>query len=147
MRQAVEAYGKGVPDIRNTLEHSLFASFWNATKALRQHLVEKFLQHRDKKRLEKELEFMTPKEREIIAYLLAKKQKVFEVLPDGEQASTLIAKGFVVRTARKPPALHRDITVEIPAHVWDVLSKHQDSFPYQPSKSEAHAWRTSWMAR
>ena len=126
---------------------SLLAHLWNTTKCLRQHLAEMFHHHRDKKRIQRKLDYLIPKEREIIAYLLAKQQRVLEVLPDGEQAASLIAKGFVVWTARKPPAIHRDITVEVPAHVWDVLVKNRAKFPYEAPKPETHPWRTHWMAR
>ena len=39
-------------------------------------------------------------EREIIAYLLENRQKMFEVRPDGEETATLLAKGFVVHEVR-----------------------------------------------
>jgi len=126
---------------------SLLAYLWNTTKGLRQHFVEMFHHYRDKKRIQTELDYLTVEERVIIAYLLAKQQRVCEVLPDGEQAATLIAKGFVVWTVRKPPAIHRDITVEVPAHVWDVLVRNSARFPYEPPKPETHPWRTPWMAR
>lgn len=102
---------------------------------------------RDKRRIQKELNYLTPKERAIIAYLLAKKQKVFEVLPDGEEAATLIAKGFVVVAKRRPPAVHRDIIVEVPEHVWEVLLKNRAKFPYEGREPERAPWRTPWMAR
>jgi len=126
---------------------SLLARIWNATAGLRQHLAETFHHYRDRKRIQTELEYLIPKEREIIAYLLAKQQRLFEVLPDGEQAATLIAKGFVVPTTRKPPAVLRDITVEVPAHVWEVLVMNRSKFPYEVTNPEAHPWRTNWMAR
>ena len=126
---------------------ALLSYLWNTTKGVRQHLVETFHHYRDKKRIQTELDYLIPKEREIIAYLLAKQQRLFEVLPDGEQAATLISKGFVVCTARKSPAVHRDITVEVPAHVWDVLVKNRAKFPYEAPKPERHPWRTQWMVR
>lgn len=113
---------------------------WSRIASLRQR-------YRDKKRIQTELGSLTPKEREIIAYLLAKQQRVFEVLPDGEEARTLIAKRFVVRTARTPPTVHRDITVEVPPHVWDVLIKNRSRFPCQTPDPKTHPWRTHWMAR
>jgi hypothetical protein len=126
------------------------AGFWKATAHARQLLLRQWFEHREKKRIERDMEFLNPKEREIIAYLLAHKLRVFEVLPDGEQAATLIAKGYVVWTSRKPPALHRDITVEIPLYIWEVLSKHQSNFPYHPlakSENRPNPWRTPWIAR
>jgi hypothetical protein len=126
---------------------SLVAALWGLTAGARRRVVQMFLRYRDKKRIETELGFLTPKEREIISYLLAKNQKMFEVLPDGEEAATLIAKGFVVYSVRRPLALHRDVAVEIPAHVWAVLVKHREKFPYEVRGSVAHPWRTPWMAR
>jgi hypothetical protein len=127
---------------------NLLAYIWSITTGLRKHFAEMFHHYRDKKRIQMELDYLTLKERKIIAYLLAKEQRLFEVLPDGEEAKTLIAKGIVVWTVRKPPAIHRDITVEVPAHVWDVLVKNRAKFPYEaPQKPEANPWRTHWAAR
>ena len=126
------------------------ASLWTATKGLRHSCTRRMTIHQDKKRIEREIPFLTPKERGIIGYLLAKDQKMFGVLPDGEEAITLISKGFVVSPPRQPPALHRDIAVVIPDHVWEVLTKHRGEFPYEPSKrgeTEVQPWRTHWMAR
>lgn len=119
---------------------SFVTSLWSRIAGLWQH-------YRDKRRTQTELKFLTPKEREIIAYLLAKQQRVFEVLPDGEEARSLMAKGFVVRTARRPPTVHRDITVEVPPHVWEVLIRNRSRFPCQTPDPETRPWRTHWMAR
>src|SRR6266849_261717 len=62
---------------------SLVASLWAATRSLRDDCSRMVFRYRDKKRIEAELEFLTPNERGILGYLLAKKQKMFEVLPDG----------------------------------------------------------------
>jgi hypothetical protein len=129
---------------------NIASSLWTATQGLRRLCVRRIAIYRDRKRIEGEIAFLTPKERSIIAYLLAKKQKMFEVLPDGEEAITLISKGFVVYPARRPMGLHRDVAVEIPNYVWEVLLKHQNDFPYEPqtvNKVEIHPWRTHWMAR
>jgi hypothetical protein len=126
---------------------SALSSLWTATAGPLARLVAR---KRDKKRIEAEIGFLTPKERSIISFLLANNQKMFEVLPDGEEAITLIAKGFVVHPVRHPMAFHRDIAVEIPDHVWDVLTKHKDRFPYEPPKHgepDIVPWRTNWMAR
>jgi len=86
---------------------SLAASLWAATRSLRDDCSRMVFRYRDKKRIEAELEYVIPNERGILGYLLAKNQKMFEVLPDGEEAATLIAKGFVVYPERQPPAVHR----------------------------------------
>jgi len=125
----------------------LLACAWSAGLGLRKRIASNFYQYHDKKRIEAELEFLTSEEREILAHLLAKKQRMIEVLPDGEKAATLIAKGFLVYPSRRPLAVHRDVLVEVPVHVWHVLIKHQSSFPYDAPERQAHPWRTHWMAR
>src|SRR5712692_8716469 len=120
----------------------LLTSLWNWTRGLRKLFAWMFLQRVEKIRIEGELEFLIPQEREIIAYLLAKNQKMFEVLPDGEQAATLIAKGFVTYQPRGHLALRRDIAVEVPNHVWEVLAGRRAEFPYHARDPEKQPWRT-----
>jgi hypothetical protein len=126
---------------------SVAASLWTATRSLRDACSRFLFLRRDKKRVEAELPFLTPNERDILAYLLAKKQKMFEVLPDGEEAASLISKGFVVYPARRPLAIHRDVCVVVPDHVWKVLVRHSAEFPYQAPNPEIHPWRTHWQLR
>jgi len=126
------------------------SSFWTASQGAREASYRLIERYREKRRFEREMAFLTPQERNIFAYLLAKKQKMFEVQPDGEQAMTLLSKGFVVHSVHRPLAVHRDITVEVPEHLWKVLIKHQNDFSYEPPKrgeTEVHPWRTHWMAR
>lgn len=89
---------------------------------------------------------MTDKEREIIAYLLAKNQKMFGAESDGGYASTLLSRG-IVRIAAKP-GQHidmMDVPMEIPDYAWEVLSTHKDQFPYTPKRNrngvEPCPWR------
>lgn len=129
---------------------NIVSSLWTASEGVRNGFLCSIERFQDKRRIERELPFLTPKERTIVGYLLAKKQKMFEVLPDGEQAITLLSKGFVVHASRGPMAVHRDIAVEVPEHVWKVLVRHQAEFLYEAPKggeTEAHPWRTHWMAR
>ena len=120
----------------------------SAVAALSQYYVlPKYRRYRDQQRIEGELAFLTEREREILGHLLAHNQRAFEVLPDGEEAATLIAKGFVRLPARHAPAIHRDITVEVPPHVWEVLARHRTEFPQNQSADRGHPWRTPWMAR
>jgi hypothetical protein len=95
--------------------------------------------------------YMTAKEREIVAYLLAHKQKMFTSTPDGGHANTLISKGIVVN-ARRPDQVctYHEIPFVIPEQVWSVLVDHRDEFPYvepQSGESVPHPWRVHWMAR
>ena len=121
----------------------LFPSAWRATLPL--HRL--FALRRAQKRIEAERAFLQPKERRIVGCLLATKQRMVEVLPDGEEAKTLIAKGFLVSSQGQPRVVHRDMCYEVPAHVWDVLVKHQEEFPFDPASDPANPWRTHWMAR
>ena len=95
---------------------------------------------------------MTTKEREIIGYLLAKNQKMFDYTADGGDANTLISRRIVV-CAMLPGQSYTNygVTFKIPEHVWDVLIKHKAEFPYtlpKPGeKTEPYPWAIHWMAR
>jgi len=95
---------------------------------------------------------MTPKERQIIGYLLAKNQRVFTCASDGGYATTLLSAGILVRALRSGQMFAmEDMPVAVPAHIWDVLLAHKDQFPYRPEKDErgveVHPWRVPWMLR
>jgi hypothetical protein len=97
--------------------------------------------------------FMTAKEREIIGYLLAKKQKTLEVDHDGGHASTLISRRIIVLYGQKGQEYRSShMPMIVPDHVWEVLVKHSSEFPYTPPKLrpgdvEPPPWRIPWMAR
>lgn len=97
------------------------------------------------------LPYMTAKEREIVAYLLAHNQKMFTNTPDGGYANTLIAKGMVISAARPGQVCtFQDTPFAIPDNVWSVLVDHRDEFPYVESESGnevPYPWRVHWMAR
>lgn len=123
---------------------------WAATKRLRDYLFHQFHLWQDKKRIEKEIPFLTPHEKNILGYLLTYNQKMIEVLPDGEDAATLMAKGFLVLPNRCPLEIHRDIQVVVPDHIWKILVNHKENFSYRPVMNhgvETDPWRTHWMAR
>jgi len=95
---------------------------------------------------------MTPKERQIIAYLLAKNQKMFTCDSDGGYANTLISRGILVRALISGQVFAAsDMPVAVPNHIWDVLVAHKDQFPYKPERGErgveTHPWRVPWMLR
>ena len=100
----------------------------------------------------KDIPSMTTKEREIIGYLLAKNQKMFDYTADGGDANTLISRRIVV-CAMLPGQSYTNygVTFKIPEHVWDVLIKHKAEFPYtlpKPGeKTEPYPWAIHWMAR
>jgi hypothetical protein len=104
--------------------------------------------HRAKRAVQDYIPHMTAQEKQIIAYLLAKNQKMFTAESDGGYAATLLSRGIVVVAVR--PNQHVDMSavpMAIPDHVWDVLVRHKDQFPYSPQKSQGHPWRVPWMAR
>jgi len=93
---------------------------------------------------------MTPKEREILAYLLARNQKTFTAESDGGHAATLLSRGIVTLLVR--PGQHVDaerVPMGIPDSLWEVLVRHRDDFPCTVAKGEAvrHPWRVHWQER
>jgi hypothetical protein len=87
-------------------------------------------EHRAKKDTEKYIPFMSRKEKEIIAYLLASQTKTFTAAGDGGHAVTLISRGIVVRhMVPGQQALSDDVPFSIPDNVWAVLESNKDKFP------------------
>ena len=91
---------------------------------------------------------MTPKEREIIGYLLHYNQRVFQTTPDGGYAAPLIAKGVVcpIGIAGQVFGAHQ-VPFEIPRPVWDVLTANRATFSYKQASDGAVPWAIHWMAR
>jgi hypothetical protein len=101
---------------------------------------------REKMGLAKRIPYMTPKEREIIGYLLAKNQKTFLAAADGGHAASLLSRGIVVIVARHGQQLDTEnVPMTIPDHLWDVLMQHKENFAYaQPDDEddpEPDPWR------
>lgn len=93
--------------------------------------------------------YMTPKEREIIAYLLGHNQKIFTAAQDGGHAATLLSRG-IVAVALRPGQVFvgEDTPMGIPDGVWKVLAQHRDKFPVtQEALDGPHPWRVDWMER
>ncbi len=86
--------------------------------------------------------FMNEQERSIIAHLLHHNQKTFTGDIDGGNATTLIARGIIV-SALKPGQVFQqlDAPFAVPDVVWDVLIKHKEKFPYQPTERGVLPWR------
>ncbi len=92
---------------------------------------------------------MTPRERQIIAYLLHHNQRVFQTEQDGGYAAPLISMG-VIRTVGITGQVMdpRRVTFEIPDLVWRILDENRAMFPYDPSQEQGGApWAIPWMAR
>jgi hypothetical protein len=81
-----------------------------------------FKRHWAKRAVRDYIPHMTDHEREIIAYLLAKNQKMFTAESDGGYAATLLARG-IVRIAVQPNqhVAMSDVPMAVPDYVWDVL--------------------------
>jgi len=98
-----------------------------------------------KRRVETEIAQMTPREREIVSYLLANDQRVFTNTIDGGYAVTLISKKIIACALLPGQAFTQlEVPFEVPDYVWDVLVKHKAKFPYTPPKSLP--WRVPWDA-
>jgi hypothetical protein len=92
---------------------------------------------RTKRALALYIPFMTPTEREIIGYLLAKGQKTFLAQPDGGYACTLLARKIVIRETGAGQAETREkVLMRIPDGLWRVLARHRSAFSYEPRSGE-----------
>jgi hypothetical protein len=99
-------------------------------------------------KVEEYIPFMTPKDKQIIGHLLHHNQRMFECEPDGGYARLLLSRG-IVRIAARPGQQcdHFHVPFEIPLHIWEVLVRHKEAFPYQPGRNGSDPWRVDWMAR
>jgi hypothetical protein len=101
--------------------------------------------HRERVGLREFIPYMAQDEREIIAYLLAKKQKTFCTDADGGRAKTLLSRGIVITVAQDRQHLDmQNVPMAIPDHLWSVLESHRDHFPYTPADDEDYEeppWR------
>jgi hypothetical protein len=85
---------------------------------------------------------MSEKERERIAYLLAKNQKMFQTTFDAGYAATLLARG-IVRLAGNQHVNPWRVPFTVPNHLWEVLVERRDDFPYTPpahGEVEGYPW-------
>lgn len=96
--------------------------------------------------LAEEIETLSKKEREILAYLLHHKQRVFSCAADGGHASTLISRGLVRHALRQNQVFdYDDIPVEIPLEIWRFLRANGDKFPYEGNEDDPYPWGKDWM--
>ncbi len=95
--------------------------------------------------------YMTDKNRAIIGYLLYHNQKMFQADQDGGYAAPLISKGIIRRSGVHGQAVDQTrMPFEVPDHVWSVLEKNREAFPYTPPPAgevEKHPWAIPWMVR
>lgn len=97
------------------------------------------------------IQYMTDKDREIIGYLLYHNHKMFQAYQDGGYAAPLISKGIIQRSSvHGQPVDPNWMPFEVPDHVWSVLEKNREAFPYEPPTAgevEKHPWAIHWMVR
>ncbi len=109
------------------------------------------LKRQEERAVREFIPYMTDKDRAIIGYLLHHNQKMFQADQDGCYAAPLISKGIIRRSG--VPGQIIDMTrapFEVPDHIWSVLEKNREAFPYEPppaSEVEKHPWAIPWMAR
>jgi hypothetical protein len=99
--------------------------------------------------IEEELVTLNKHERDIIAYLLDRNERLFTCAVDGGHAVTLISRKLLRWAVSPGQHLHlEDVPVEIPKPIWKVLQKHKDKFPCSRELREGpRPWRVHWMAR
>jgi hypothetical protein len=143
-----------IPSIGALIFGSLsVASIGNAlVKAVEPGLRIKFwlLRRKQSKEVSDFIPYMTPKDRQIIGYLLFHKQKTFQTESDGGYAAPLIAKGIIRVACKQGQIIDQSwMPFEIPDYAWEILEKNKDSFPYTPpkGKTEKHPWAISWRVR
>jgi hypothetical protein len=96
--------------------------------------------------VEEYIPFMTKKDREIIAYLLHRHERMFTCEPDGGHAGLLLSKG-IVRIAVQAGQImdYSNVPFVIPLDVWRVLEAHKSKFPYDSDEDDPHPWRVHWL--
>lgn len=111
--------------------------------------LHKWIAHYRKLRLERVataeyIPHMTPKEREIIGYLLCHNQKTIRAAQDGGHAMPLISRRILI-LALQPGQIYSqfDTPFVVPDHIWEVLIASKSQFPYSPPRRgpEVHPWR------
>lgn len=97
---------------------------------------------------------MTPKERQILAYLVEKKQKTFEADRDGGYAVTLISRGIVrLHLVHGQAIVEGSVPFTVPDHLYAELERNREQLKYVPEFSDSYPdiemepWRIPWMAR
>jgi hypothetical protein len=80
---------------------------------------------------ERYIEQMTPKEREIIGYLLHHNQRLITAEQSGGHAAPLVSQRILVMALQPNQAFtYEDTPFVIQEHIWKSLMRHKDRFPY-----------------
>jgi hypothetical protein len=98
--------------------------------------------------IREELSELNAKEREIIAYLLHRGERMFTADLDGGHAATLIARGIVKSALRQNQVFDpTDVPMQIPRSIWNIIKTMKDQFPYSGDGDEPHPWRVGFYDR
>lgn len=94
-----------------------------------------------------DIETLSSKEREILAYLLHHNQCLFTCAADGGHAATLTSRAIVHRALKQGQIFdYLDMPVEIPIEVWRFLRENVEKSPCEGAEDEPHPWRRKhWM--
>jgi hypothetical protein len=103
---------------------------------------------RARRQVEQQIPFLSPKEREIIGYLLAINEKMFEYTIDGGAANTLISKRIVACALIPGQSVTTyGVPFKVPDLVWNVLVRHKAEFPNTWKSGDSLPYAISWMSR
>ena len=120
---------------------------------VRKSVVQRSEKRRLKEKFAKEIEFLTPMERQIIGYLLEKRQKVFQTDLNGGNAATLLGRGYIRVLAQRGQQIDLEggrVPMVVDEIAWEVWDRNKDKFPYKPKfdqNQELVPWSIHWMAR
>ena len=140
---------EGFSAIAEALDKTIYEALTRKGFAVRPETFTKpFPRDDETEKVEDYIQYMTAKDKEIIAYLLHHKQRMFTCEPDGGHARLLLSKG-IVRIAAQPGqhVSYEDVPFEIPVPIWKVLLQHSDQFPFLGEEDGPHPWRVHWMER
>ena len=92
----------------------------------------------DRKCAEAFIPYMTKEDKKIIGYLLHRNQKMFQADMTGGYAAPLISKG-IIRQDLLPGQTFAfgEVPFSVPDHIWAVLERNRESFPYTPPEGTA----------
>ena len=112
---------------------------------VRKSVVRRSEERRLKEKFANEIEFLTPMERQIIGYLLEKRQKVFQTNLDGGKAATLLAQGYIsVLNRGQLLDLESGVPMVVNEIAWEVWERNRGNFQYQP-KTERGREVAPWL--